>query len=83
MLTDYFLNCNSQDAPQIADLNRRRITDETEVYSGCYANVSINFYACNVNGNKGVAVGLGNVQKTRHGEPLGGGRVSADSDFDF
>lgn len=79
----YFLNCNSQDAPQIVDLNRRRITDETEVYSGCYANVSINFYAFNVNGNKGVAVGLGNVQKTRDGEPLGGGRVSADSDFDF
>ena len=54
-----------------------------EVYSGCYARVSLNFYAfnTNTNGNRGIACGLGNVQKLRDGEPLGGGRTSAADDF--
>lgn len=77
----YFINCNSKTAPQIVGLDRRPITDETEVYSGCFAKVSINFYAFNSNGNKGIACGLGNIQKTRDGESLGGGRVSAADDF--
>ena len=76
----YFINCNSKTAPQIVDLNGMPITDETEVYSGCYARVSINFYAFNTNGNKGIACGLGNIQKTGDGESLGG-RVSAADDF--
>lgn len=77
----YFINCNSRTAPQIVGEDRRPITDETEVYSGCYARVSVSFYAFNTNGNKGIAVGLGNIQKIRDGEPLGGGRISASSDF--
>lgn len=77
----YFINCNSKTAPQIVDTNGVPITDETEVYSGCYARVSINFYAFNTNGNKGIACGLGNIQKTGDGESLGGGRVSAADDF--
>lgn len=77
----YFVNCNSKTAPQIVGLDRLPITDETEVYSGCFARVSINFYAFNTNGNKGIAVGLGNIQKTKDGEPLGGSRISAASDF--
>lgn len=55
--------------------------DQDEVYSGCYARVSINFYAFNTNGNKGIACGLNNLQKVRDGEPLGG-RSSAENDFD-
>lgn len=53
---------------------------DDEVYSGCYARVSLNFYAFNSNGNKGVACGLGNIQKIRDGEPLGG-RTNAADDF--
>ena len=56
------------------------ILDRDEVYSGCYARVSLNFYAFNSNGNKGVAVGLGNIQKIRDGESLGG-RSTAAEDF--
>jgi hypothetical protein len=50
------------------------------VYSGCYARVSLRFYAYNSNGSKGVAAGLGNIQKLADGEPLGGKR-SAEADF--
>ncbi len=38
------------------------------------------FYAFNSNGNKGVACGLGNIQKIKDGEPLGG-KSSAVDDF--
>ena len=76
----FFLNANSTTAPQIVDRAVQPILDRSEVYSGCYARVSINFYAFNTNGNKGVACGLGNIQKVRDGEPLGG-KSSAADDF--
>ena len=57
------------------------ILDRAEVYSGCYARVSINFYAFNTNGNRGIACGLGNIQKVRDGEPLGG-RTNASAEFE-
>ena len=76
----YFINANSTSAPQIVDRSVQPILDRSEVYSGCYARVSINFYAFNSNGNRGVACGLGNIQKVRDGEPLGG-KSSAADDF--
>ncbi|WP_027397136.1 DUF2815 family protein [Anaerovibrio lipolyticus] len=76
----YFLNANSNTPPDIVDRRNTRISDHSEVYSGCYARVSLNFYAFNSNGNKGIACGLGNIQKVRDGEPLGG-RSSAADDF--
>lgn len=76
----YFVNANSQTAPQIVDKDLNLILDKTEVYSGVYARVSMTFYAFNSNGNRGIACGLGNIQKIRDGEPLGGGS-SAEQDF--
>lgn len=77
----FFVNANSLTTPHIVDENVAPILDRFEVYSGCYARVSLSFYAFNTNGNKGVACGLGNIQKLRDGEPLGAGRISAESDF--
>lgn len=76
----YFVNANSTTAPQIVDRSVQPILDRAEVYSGCYARVSVNFYAFNSNGNRGIACGLGNIQKVKDGEPLGG-RTSAADDF--
>ena len=45
-----------------------------------YDHASINFYAFNCNGNKGIACGLNNLQLIRVGEALGG-KASAESDF--
>ena len=52
----------------------------TDIYSGMYARVTLNFYPFDTAGNKGIGCGLGNVMKTRDGEPLAGG-ASAASDF--
>lgn len=76
----YFINANSKTAPQIVDKAVKPILDRDEVYSGCYGRVSLSFYAFNSNGNKGVACGLGNIQKIKDGEPLGG-RATAADDF--
>ena len=76
-----FLNATSKDAPQIVDRRKNVIIDPMQVYSGCYCNVSVNFFAFNANGNRGVAAGLGNIQFVNYGERLSG-RASADADFD-
>ena len=76
----YFVNANSDLAPGIVDASRQPILDRAEVYSGCYGRASINFYAFNTNGNKGIACGLNNLQKLRDGEPLSG-RARAEDDF--
>ncbi len=76
----YFVNANSSTAPGIVDADRQPIIDTSEVYSGVYGRASINFYAFNSNGNKGIACGLNNLQKIRDGEPLGG-KSRAEDDF--
>jgi len=76
----YFVNANSNSAPEIVDKALNPIMSRSEVYSGVYARVSVNFYAFNSNGNRGIACGLGNIQKVRDGEPLGG-KSSAADDF--
>jgi hypothetical protein len=76
----YFINANSASAPGIVDADRQPVIDRSEVYSGAYGRVSINFYAFNSNGNKGIACGLNNLQKMKEGEPLGG-KSRAEDDF--
>lgn len=76
----YFINANATTAPGIVDAACNPITTRSEVYSGVYGRASINFYAFNSNGNRGIACGLNNLQKVRDGEPLGG-KASATSDF--
>jgi len=77
----FFLNASSKTAPGVVDKNVQPILDSTEVYSGCFARASINFYPFNQAGNKGVACGLNNVQKIADGDYLGG-RSRAEDDFD-
>ena len=62
----YFINCNSKDKPQIVDKNVQPI---------------LSLYPFNTNGNRGIACGLGNIQKIADGEPLGG-RTRAEDDFE-
>ena len=76
----YFINANSTTKPGVVDADRQPILDSSELYSGIIGRASVNFYAFNSNGNKGIACGLGNIQKVRDGEPLGG-RTNAVDDF--
>lgn len=77
----YFLNANSVRRPGVVDSELDDIIDKEEFYSGCYGRASVNFYAFNTSGNKGVAAGLENLQKLEDGEPLAGVGASAADDF--
>lgn len=83
----YFINVTSRTKPGIVkrmtvggESKLVEVTDEEEVYSGCYGYVSVNFFPFANAGNNGVACGLNNVLKTKDGEFLGG-RTSAQNDF--
>lgn len=76
----YFMNANSNTAPGIVDADCQPILERSEVYSGVYGRASVNFYAFNSNGNRGIACSLNNLQKIRDGEHLGG-KSSAEEDF--
>lgn len=75
-----FFNASSRYKPEVIDRYKQPITDPDELYSGCYAYVSINFYPYDFNGSKGVAAGLNNIMKVAEGERLGG-ITSAETDF--
>ena len=78
-----FFNAKSKRRPQVVDRHKEMIYDAEEIYSGCYCNVMVNFYAFAVEGNKGIAASLGNVQKVKNGDRLGFYGTTADSDFDL
>src|SRR5690606_2321512 len=77
----YFINATSKIQPGIVDAKLQPITDSTEFYSGCYGRASLNFYAYNTAGNRGIAAGLNNLQKLEDGDYLGG-RSRPEDDFD-
>lgn len=76
----WVMSASSKQQQAIVDLSMNPIIDQTEIYSGMYARVNVNFYAYN-NTKKGVGCGLGPIQKIADGEPLGGGRVSPEEAF--
>ncbi len=85
----WFINAGSRNRPGVAKpagktpdgrTKFEEITDSTQVYSGCYAKVSINFYPYEAKGNKGIAAGLNNLVKVQDGDYLGG-RSSLRDEF--
>ena len=58
--------------PFVVDGQVQKIIDPTQVYSGMWANVNVNFFAYNSAGKKGIGCGLNGVQKVRDDVPLSG-----------
>ncbi len=75
-----YLNLKAKQRPGIVDDKVQDIIDEREFYAGCWARATLNAYAYDQKGNRGVSFGLGNIQKLRDGEPLGG-RTRPEDDF--
>lgn len=77
----WVLTASSRQKPQVvhqSDINTELLPQD--IYSGMYARVTINFFGYSRAGKRGVGCGLGNVMKTRDGEPLAGGATAA-ADF--
>ncbi len=76
----WVLTASSKQQQAVVDVNMNPIINQTEVFSGIYARVNINFFPFSNSGNRGIGAGLGPVQKVADGEPLGG-RISAEQAF--
>ncbi len=82
-----YLNVRSKQKPGIAskyagpDGKPQLITDHAEVYSGCKVRATLNVFAYDKAGKRGVSFGLNNVQKLDDGERLDG-RLKAEDDFE-
>lgn len=74
------LRASSREQPSVVDLNVQPILNPAELYSGCYIRASIDFFAYNQSGNRGIGCGLNAVQKIEDGEPLTS-RVTAAEAF--
>lgn len=67
--------------PEIVDANGNSIINQSEIYSGIYAYVNVNFFPYSFGGKKGIGCGLGPVMKRRDGESLAGTTMSAAKAF--
>ena len=67
--------------PEIVGPDLQPIMSATEVYSGMYGRLSVNFAPYFSAGKKGIGCYLNNVQKLEDGAPLGGSKASASEDF--
>ena len=77
----FVITASTKNKPQVVGIDNVNCElAPNDIYSGMYARVTINFFPFDTAGSKGVGCGLGNVMKTRDGEPLSGG-ASAASDF--
>lgn len=79
----WVLRCSADEGhrPQVVGLdNIRAELDPRDVYSGMYARITVRFYPWKFAGKCGVGCGLGNILKTRDGEPFSSS-ANAESDF--
>lgn len=75
-----FFSANSSRKPGVVGPDLKPIMDMDDIYPGCIIRASVNFYAYDFKGKKGIACGLQNVMKVRDGDAIGGSS-SAENDF--
>ena len=74
--------CKADKKPEVVHIsNIHSQLSPADIYSGMYGRVTIRFFTYDNSGNRGVGCGLGNVLKTREGDPLSASRASAENDF--
>lgn len=81
----FYFAARSKDRPGVVAPNGKADGVEPEhVYSGRWARATVQVYAYDKAGNRGVSLGLINVQLLDNDDELvvGGGRVSAESEFE-
>ena len=77
-----YMSVSSKSKPGIVDQNVNPILDQSEIYSGVYARVSLYAYPYEFAGKKGVGFILKNIQKLGDGEHLSVAASRAEDDFD-
>lgn len=78
----YFITVKNIRKPGVVDSQNQDILTEDEIYGGCFIRASVNAFAYDRSGNRGVSLSLNNVQKVKDGEAFGAARQSAADEFD-
>lgn len=79
------IRCNATYRPDVVGPTMQTIHEEDEadeIYSGRWARLSVRPFAYNRTDSKGVSFGLQNVQVLDHADPIAGGRVRAENEFE-
>lgn len=78
----WVMTASTMQKPEVVHIsNVRSQLAPVDIYSGMFGRVTIRFFTYSSSGNRGVGCGLGNVLKTRDGEPLSASRSNAEEDF--
>ena len=77
-----FANAKSKMKPGIVNRKNEDIIDPEEFYAGCWARATITAYSYDVNGNRGVAFGLQNLQFLGDDKSFSG-KKNAKDDFEM
>jgi hypothetical protein len=75
-----YFSAKSDRKPMVIDANKNELFTDDDIYSGCLVRISANPYCYDYQGNKGVSLGLNNVQMLKKGNRLDG-RKSATDEF--
>lgn len=75
-----FVGMSTKQRPGIVDRHLQPVTDKSEAYSGCKFVASVNVFAYDRAGNKGVSLGLNNLMVYEKGDRIDG-RKGAEEDF--
>ena len=76
------INAKSTRRPGLVNKDREIITDEFELYGGCYVRATLAFFPYENSGNSGVGCLLNNLQKLEEGDRFGSGVSDPEDDFD-
>lgn len=77
----FFMSMKTNKKPGIIDAKKNEVFTDDDVYSGCLLRCSVNVYAYDTSGNKGVGLWLNNIQVLHKGTRLDG-RKAATEEFD-
>ena len=77
----WFIAAKNKNQPIVVNAQRQPVIDPDDVYSGCYVNMAVEFYAYSNSGNKGISASLIGVQKVKDGDRLGGEPPKAEDVF--
>ena len=77
----WYINTNTHDKPGIVDADLNHISETRELYSGIIGRASIQFYAFNSRGKRGIACALRNIQKLADGPHLVVPALTAEEEF--
>jgi hypothetical protein len=80
-----FVRANSLEPPGIVDASNSEVAKvdlRGEVYSGRWANISLNVFAYERQTGAGASLGLGNIQLLKHDTRLGAARPKPSEEFD-